>query len=80
MSFPLDAQPRVARSLKDNTDMENNVSSLFILWMRFNALRQRLQACHVVYRKVPNASLKKQKTQTFHAATVKATLVLCYRY
>ena len=80
MSFPLDAQPRVARSLKDNTDRENNVVSLFTLRMRFNVLRQRLQACHVVDRKVPNASLKKQKTQTFHAATVKATLVLCYRY
>ena len=80
MSFPLDAQPRVARSLKDNTDRENNVVSLFTLRMRFNVLRQRLQACHVVDRKVPNASLKKQKTQTFHAASVNATLVLCYRY
>ena len=80
MSFPLDAQPRVARSLKDNTDRENNVVSLFTLRMRFNVLRQRRKACYVVDRKVPNASLKKQKTQTFHAATVKATLVLCYRY
>ena len=59
---------------------KNNMASLFTLRMRFNVLRQRRQACPVVVRKVPNASLKKQKTQTLHAATVKATPVLCYRY
>ena len=59
---------------------KNNVASLFTLRMRFNVLRQRRQACSVVDRKVSNASLKKQKTQTFHAASVNATLVLCYRY
>ena len=80
MSFPLDAQPRVAEVLRIIRTAKNNVASLFTLRMRFNVLRQRLQACHVVDRQVSNASLKKQKTQTFRAATVKPTLLLCYRY
>ena len=73
MSFAPDARVIVARSLKHNTDRENNVASLFTLRMRLNVLRQRRQACYVVDRKVPNASLKKQRTKRF----MQQLLMLC---
>ena len=71
--------PEVLRIIRTG---KNNVASLFTLRMCFNVLRQRRQACYVVDRKVPNVLLKNKKhmQQVFHAASVNATLVLCYRY